>query len=198
MHIAWVSGPNSDTQAGGTDVKLSPDEKAFRERERLIETAKQYSSNTYCRKFVATTFQRLIRAEAGAHPGLYAPAVVNGVITQVPRKNGQCVCVTCGKVGAWDSGIKGMHTGHFLASRRNSILLVEDNCKPQCSSCNFYGSGMANEFRLYMLKMHGIELIEQLEALKRESVSFDRETLVDMRLEFNRRLKAAIEKMKGN
>ena len=178
-------------------MKLTPEDKAANERQRLIETAKQYSANTYCRKFVAPLFQRMIRAEAGAHHGIYASAVIDGVVTQVPRRNGQCVCVTCGKVDSWDSGIKGIHCGHFLASRRNSILLEEDNCEPQCSKCNYYGSGMANEFRIWMLKMKGIEVIERLEALKRTSVSWTHDELVDMRLEFNRRLKAAELTMKG-
>jgi hypothetical protein len=181
----------------GDDVTLSPEEKATRERDRLIETAKQYGASSYCRKFVAPLFQRMIRAEAGAHPGRYAPAVVDGVVMQVARKNGQCVCVTCGKVDWWDSGIKGMHTGHFLASRRNSILLEELNCAPQCSNCNFYQSGRASEFRAWMLKMRGLDVIERLERLKTTSVTFGRDELVDMRIKFNRRLKAAESKMKG-
>lgn len=177
--------------------KLSPDEKSARERERMIETAKQYSTGTYCRKFVSVIFQRMIRAESGADPRQYVTAVVDGKIQQVARRVGQCVCVTCGKVDSWDSGIKGLHTGHFAASRRNSILLEEDNVAPQCSSCNFYRSGAPAEFRLWMLAVRGIEVIERLERLKRTSVSFGREQLVDIRISYKSRLDAAIAKMQN-
>lgn len=177
-------------------MKLSTEEKAARERERLIQTARQYSAGTYCRKFVSVTFQRMIRAEAAAEPAWATMAVVNGELIGVYRRVGQCVCITCGNVNAWDSGIKGMHTGHFLASRRNSILLEEDNTAPQCSSCNFYRSGAPNEFRKWMLAVRGLDVIERLEALKRQSVAFTREKLVDMRIAFDRRLKAAESKMK--
>jgi len=180
-----------------TMSKLSPDEKSARERERMIETAKQYSTGTYCRKFVSVIFQRMIRAEAGADPRLFVTAVVDGKIQQVARRVGQCVCVTCGKVDSWDSGIKGIHCGHFIASRRNSILLEEDNCEPQCSHCNFYGSGMANEFRIWMLKMKGQDVIDRLQKLKTQSVTFSRDELVSMRIEYSRRLKAAELKMKS-
>ena len=178
-------------------MKLSPEDKANNARERMLETARGMSTGTYCRKYVAPVFQRMIRAEAGAeHYGWY-PAVIDGKFSESYRDVGQCVCITCGKVDAWDSGITGLHTGHFVASRRNSILLVEDNCKPQCSSCNFYRSGAPAEFRRWMLAVRGIEVIERLENLKRQSVSFTRDDLVDMRIEFSKRLKAAELKMKG-
>lgn len=177
-------------------MKLTPEEKASRERERMLEKAREVSSGTYCRKVVAPIFQRMVRAEAGADPRQYVTAVVDGRIQQVERRIGQVVCVTCGKVDAWDSGIRGMHTGHFLASRRNSILLKEENCAPQCSSCNFYRSGAPSEFRLWMEAVRGNHMIETLQILKRLSVTFSRDELVDMRIEYSRRLKAAQERMK--
>jgi hypothetical protein len=180
-------------------MKKSDEEKAANARQKMIDKAKEYGADSYCRKFVAPIFQRMIRAEFAAHSDWhgYEPAVVDGDIEFVFHYAGQCVCITCGKVDLWDSGIKGMHTGHFLASRRNSILLEEENCAPQCSSCNYYRSGAASEFRQWMLAVRGMDVIERLEALKRQSVSFDREQLVDMRIEFNRRLKAAELKIKG-
>lgn len=178
-------------------MPLTQTEKDERARQRMLDKAKEYQATTYCRKFVSPLFQRMIRAEAGADPRTYLTAVVNGEIQQVKRELGQCVCVTCGKVEKWDSGIKGMHTGHFLASRRNSILFEELNVAPQCSHCNFYRSGAPQEFRLWMIKVRGAEVVERLEKLKTESVSFGREELVDMRIDYAARLKAAEERMKG-
>lgn len=178
-------------------MPLTPAEKDERSRCRMIETAKQYQASTYIRKFVAPLFQKMIRAEAGADPRPYLTAVVDGEIRQVKREVGQCVCVTCGKVDSWDSGIKGMHTGHFLASRRNSILFEEMNVAPQCSHCNFYLSGAPQAFRKWMLMVRGPSVVERLEQLKTESVSFSREELVDMRINYQRRLKSAEERMKN-
>lgn len=179
-------------------MPLTPEDKAARARDRMIETAKQYQTSTYCRKFVAPIFQEMIRAEWAAIRGVYEYAVVGGELVKVARRIGQCVCVTCGKVERWNSGIHGMHTGHFLASRRNSILFSEQGVAPQCCHCNYHLSGNPQAFRAWMKAVRGDEVIERLERLKTESRSFSREELVDMRIEYSARLKAAVEFMKRN
>lgn len=178
-------------------MPLTQTVKDERARQRMLDKAKEYSPTTYCRKFVSPLFQRMIRAEAGADPRPYHTAVVDGEIRQVKREIGQCVCITCGKVLRWDSGIKGLHCGHFLASRRNSILFEEDNTSPQCSHCNFYLSGAPQAFRKWMIAVRGLETVERLEKLKTESVSFSREELIDMRIDYAARLKALEERMKN-
>ena len=174
---------------------MTPEQKAERARERMLEKAKEFQTSTYSRKFVAPLFQKMVRAESGADQRMYVTAIVDGQVCQVRRNIGQCVCITCGKVQKWDSGIKGMHTGHFLASRRNSILFDEDNCAPQCSSCNYYLSGAPQQFREWMRWVRGEETIARLERLKQESVSFSREQLVDMRIAYAARLKTAEVRM---
>ena len=103
--------------------------------------------------------------------------------------------MTCGKVCRWDH--KGTHAGHFLAGRRNSILFEEDNVAPQCAHCNEHLSGAQGEYRKWMIAVRGIEIVEHLERLKQQSVSFSRDELVDMRIGYMARLKAAEESMKG-
>jgi len=178
-------------------MPLTPEEKAARHKSRLVEKAKEFQISTYVRKFVAPLFQKMVRAEFGADPRQFVTAVVDGEIQQVARYVGECVCVTCGKTDAWNSGIKGIHTGHFISSRRNSILLEEDNVAPQCSRCNVYQSGAPQAFRKWMLAVRGEETVERLEQLKTQSVSFSREELVDKRIEYGSRLKAAELKMKN-
>ena len=165
--------------------------------ERLLRTAKQYSIGTYVNKFVAPDFQRMIRAEAGAKPSGYYIAIVDGLDCYVHRNVGQCVCVTCGKVLPWSSGLGGMHTGHFLASRTYSILFEEDNVAPQCSGCNRFRNGEPQKFRLWMESVRGAETIERLERLKATSRPFTREELVEMLIGFRARLKAAEQSMQG-
>lgn len=177
-------------------MKLTTEEKAQRARQRMIAKAAEYQIGTYSAKFVAPLFQKMIRAEAAAEPDGITPAILDGCLGVVYRHVGQCVCVTCGKVNSWDSGIKGIHCGHFLASRRNSILLDEWNVAPTCSNCNYYRGGAPQEFRLWMTKTRGVSEIERLERLKRTSRTFTREELVDLRIGYQNRLDAAIEKMK--
>lgn len=106
--------------------------------------------------------------------------------------------MTCGKVQAWNGGIGGMHTGHFLGSRCFSILFEEDNVAPQCSSCNRYHSGMPDQFRLWMEHVRGVEVIERLERLKATTRRFTRDELVDMRIEFKQRMKKAERTLADN
>jgi hypothetical protein len=161
-------------------------------RDRMLEKSREYQIGTYVNRFVAKEFQRMIRAEAGAKPDGQEFAVVHGNIDCVRRSRGQCVCVTCGKAGPWSGGFgQGMQTGHFLASRRFSILFEEDNVAPQCSYCNGPRGGMPQEYRRWMEHVRGPEVIERLEKLKATSRRFTREELVDMRIEYRRRLKEA-------
>lgn len=90
-----------------------------------------------------------------------------------------------------------IETGHFLASRRNSILFEEDNVAPQCKVCNKHRGGEQQLYRKWMIAVRGLEVVERLERLKNEVVSFTREQLVDMRIGYQRRLGAAEERMKG-
>jgi hypothetical protein len=177
-------------------MTLTDDEKLARKRQRMLEKAREYTTGTYCRKYVAPLFQRMIRAEWAAAPTTLIAIWCTEPLS-IPRRVGECVCVTCGKRGPWSSGLGGFHCGHFLASRRNAILLEESNVAPQCSSCNRYRSGAPQEFRRWMEIVHGEEEIARLEQLKTQVRSFSREELVDLRLEYQRRLAEAELKMQG-
>lgn len=175
---------------------MTPEEKAERARQRMIEKSKEVSCGTYLQNFVATRFQKVVKAEAGAMPDGVAVAVFRDAIVGIQRYVGEVVCVTCGKVTAWDA--RDMNAGHFIGSRRNSILLEESNCAPQCVHCNQYQSGNPQAYRMWMEAVHGVEIIEMLQRLKTQSVTWDREQQVDMRIEYDRRLRVAIETMKRN
>ena len=87
-------------------MALSPEEKERRTRARMLETAMQYSTGTFISRFVAPVFQKMIRAEAAAQPDSLEETVINGSIGLMMRKRGQCVCVTCGRVGPWSGGLE--------------------------------------------------------------------------------------------
>ena len=178
---------------------LTPEEKATRARQRMIEKAREWTIGTHTRK-VAEVYQQMVRAEAAAMPEGMTSAVVGGQISQVFRRIGQCVCVTCGKVGPWKGGLNrygGMHTGHFLASRRASILFLADNVAPQCSHCNVFQHGAPSAFTLWMEHVRGKETIERIRRLKHTGRQFTHEELVDAKLTYQARLKAAEERMRN-
>jgi len=175
-------------------MALTNKEKAANKRKGMIEKAREYQIGTYSAEFTAKDFQKMIRAEAAALPAGPTPAIVDGELIEVYRNVGQCVCVSCGVVYPWNT--KKMHAGHFLASRRASILYEEDNVHPQCNRCNTYDDGNPQAYRLWMELVYGKEVIERLRRLKNTTVSFSRDELVDMRIGYAARLKAAEEKMK--
>ena len=167
----------------------------LKQRQRMLDKAAEMASGTYCRKFVAPIFQELIRAEAAAITHCVYIKDCDTIVDWT-KPLGRCVCITCGKSYPW-KGTNLLDTGHFIASRRNSILLLEENCAPQCKHCNRDHHGRPLEFEQWMRAVRGQDTIDRLKRLKTESVTFDREQLVDMRIEFARRLKVAELKMKG-
>ena len=164
-------------------------------RERMLEKAREYTTGTYIRKFVANVFQLMIRAEAGCLPAGQVNAMKGGYLVKVSRRVGECVCVTCGAVHPWKGNQGKMHTGHFIGSRRNSILFEETNVAPQCALCNRHKNGMPQAFRAWMEFVRGKEEVERLERLRNTTRQFSREELVEMRLGYMERLKIAEGKM---
>lgn len=57
---------------------------------------------------------------------------------------------------------------------------------------------MPIEYLKFMVEMRGQNIVDRLLVLKHQPKSFSRDELVDMRIEFSRRLKSAVERMKGN
>ena len=54
-------------------------------------------------------------------------------------KNGIVKCYTCDKKAFWKG--EGMQNGHFISRKSRILRWREDNCRPQCYTCNchFYG-----------------------------------------------------------
>ncbi len=181
-------------------ARLTPEEKAERKRQRMIEKARDtHTIGSYASNVLAPVFQKMIRAEAGARPAEWSRAIVDGKVDIVRRFVGQCVCVTCGKVLPWKNsgGTHGaLDTGHFLHGVA-ATRFDEDNVAPQCVSCNKYHDGAGFDYRLWMTAVRGAETVERLTRLNNTVRRFTFEELVDMNLEYAARLKAAIERMQG-
>ena len=180
-----------------TRCKLTPEERASRARNRMIETAHQWELGTHAGK-VATVYQRMVRAESAAMPDGYASAIVLGHVQEVFRQVGQCVCITCGKVGPWKGDFHGggvIETGHFIASRRATILFEPSNAHPQCKHCNRHLGGNPANYELWMQHVYGPDEPDRLHRLKHTTRQFTHDELVDLQIGYRDRLKAAEERM---
>ena len=79
-------------------------------------------------------------------------------------ENGYNTCVTCGKRDLWTN----LHASHFIPSRRNSILFLEENCHASCMACNIWRHGAIEDYYPFMLKTYGQEKIDEIKRLKKQ------------------------------
>lgn len=56
---------------------------------------------------------------------------------QAADKDGNAECFTCKRV----AHVSELQAGHFASRRYHATRWHPDNCRPQCVSCNLYGSG---------------------------------------------------------
>ena len=174
-------------------MPLTPEEKERRKAKRMLEKFAEYTLGT-CKNKVATDFQRMIRAEAAAEPPGFVEAVVDGEIDVVWRGVGECVCVTCGTVAWWKGAEIGggtIETGHFIASRAASIIFEPTNANPQCKRCNRHLSGNQANYELWMQHIYGPDEPDRLRQLRHQPKQFTREELVELRILYMARAKAA-------
>lgn len=69
---------------------------------------------------------------------------------------GAVTCVTCGTKKQY---IEDIHNGHFQSRRHQNTRWEEDNCAPQCVSCNTYGQGQQYKFAKHI----GFKRADELE-----------------------------------
>ena len=152
-----------------------------------IEKSKKWTIRTLLGK-AAKDLQKAIRVEASFLNSQLC--VVGGEVVSVATGYGECACVTCGAVHHY----KNMHAGHFIGSRRASIVLEEVGIHPQCVRCNAFMSGMPEAYRVYMLHVYGQDVIDHLQFLKNSvSKQWTREELCAKRIEYRRRINAALK-----
>ena len=157
-----------------------------------VEASKKWSMQTLKNK-AAIDWQKCVRAEYGAKD-CEEFCIVFDTLGQVHSPIGYLVCVTCGKVGPWTG--QEMDAGHFLGGRSNSILFEPLNIHPQCKYCNRTG-GNPQAYRQFMIGCYSSDIVEALEKMKRESISFTRDELVGMRREYRERTRAAVKVIGG-
>ena len=74
--------------------------------------------------------------------------------------NGMCTCISCDTIKPWNKGIQ---NGHYMSRRYTSTRFDENNCRPQCVSCNIFNQGNAQMFRRGLIAQIGEEMVDLVE-----------------------------------
>lgn len=72
-------------------------------------------------------------------------------------------CITCGCM--WE--ISGLDAGHFIGRQFTAVRWNEDNCRPQCRSCNRFEEGNKDKFRAALVNELGEQKVLLLESMKK-------------------------------
>lgn len=104
-------------------------------------------------------------------------------------EGGTVECYTCGNLMYW----KEAHAGHFVSGRTNAVLFDERIVKPQCPRCNIFLGGNYAAYTLRMLDSVGRTQVDELLALKHQTVKFTRSDLEEKIAYY----KAKLEAMRG-
>lgn len=99
-------------------------------------------------------------------------------------EGGTVSCYTCGKLMHW----KDAQAGHFVAGRGNSVLLNEAVVRVQCERCNVWLGGNIAIYTLKMVDECGRERVDELLALKLQSVKWTRSDLEDLTSKYREKL----------
>lgn len=80
-------------------------------------------------------------------------------------KNGKCTCYTCGTI----KEIKEVDNGHYQKRGNQGTRYHEDNCRPQCKTCNgnTAKNGMQDVYRVNLSNEIGEEKVIEIEKLAR-------------------------------
>ncbi len=97
-------------------------------------------------------------------------------------------CCTCDKPYK-AFGVGCAQAGHYIPGRRNSLLFEERNAHGQCYTCNVTLKGRPIEYRKFMEREYGWDIITELEAKMYITIQFKRTDIEDMIEEYKHKVK---------
>jgi len=107
--------------------------------------------------------------------------------------NGNCTCVTCGKVKRWDAA--DMNAGHFVSRSRHATVFHFINCHPQCAACNKHKAGNAARYEAYMLGRYGRNVVDELKICGEQKLKWTCEQLAERKIQFLERQKKELKRL---
>lgn len=73
-----------------------------------------------------------------------------------------------------------MDAGHFISRKWRKTRWREDNVHGQCRADNRFGNGEAAGYAMFIIKKYGMEHVEMLYQLSRETAKFSDNDLEEM------------------
>lgn len=82
--------------------------------------------------------------------------------------DGNCTCYTCGTI----KPILEVDNGHFMKRVHKATRYHENNCRPQCKTCNgnIKHNGKQIEFKEHLVNEIGEDMVEKIEKLSKTSI----------------------------
>lgn len=82
--------------------------------------------------------------------------------------NGNCTCYTCGTI----QNLKEVDNGHYMKREHKATRYHENNCRPQCKTCNgdVKHNGKQAEFRVNLSYEIGENNVVEIEALAKTTI----------------------------
>ena len=94
-------------------------------------------------------------------------------------------CISCGKE---INGVR--HASHYLSVGSSpSVRFNENNVWVSCYKCNVWLSGNQLEYRLRLIDKIGIEQVEQIESLSKQSVHYSIPELIELKQVYKQKIK---------
>ena len=81
-----------------------------------------------------------------------------------------------------------MQAGHFISRVHLATCFHRANVHPQCPRCNLFLNGNMIEYTLWMQKVFGQKIVDDLRMISRSSVKFTRSDYEEMIESFKRKL----------
>lgn len=98
-------------------------------------------------------------------------------------EDGNCTCVTCGRVYPW----KKVQAGHWINGRNNAVLFMEDGIHPQCYGCNVRKQSNPIRYWLWMEEHIGRDRMNQMIARMDWTVEYELDDYLNYEREFTHR-----------
>ncbi len=102
-------------------------------------------------------------------------------------EDGYCTCYTCGVI----KPIKEVDNGHFVKRAHKKTRYEEDNCRPQCKTCNgdIKHNGRQVEFRKNLVVELGEARVEEIERAEKENFKMSGRDMKNIADEYREKVK---------
>ncbi len=100
---------------------------------------------------------------------------------------GYASCVSCGDSKLW----KYQQAGHYVRASAGMVTRFDErNVNTQCLRCNVFLDGNIPPYAIFMVKTYGPEILEELDALRRQNFKPSTDWYLEKISEYTKKLEA--------